>query len=129
MNTHCFAQHLPPNHKRLQQFKAFTTHCSIHFGHEQGICTVNIHKLTVTNMPNIIIKFINCKPGVSKPQSLKPFGAACKGFLIRCSIILNYYYSASKLSQPVLCEKFLKLQQNVLKNTSPAMPNLQIVVI
>ena len=29
--------HLPPNHKRFQQSKASTTHCSCSFGHEQGI--------------------------------------------------------------------------------------------
>ena len=30
-------KHSTPNHKRLQQPKASTTHCSCSFGHEQGI--------------------------------------------------------------------------------------------
>ena len=36
INTHCFARHLPPNKKRLQQFKGSATHCSSRYEYEQG---------------------------------------------------------------------------------------------
>ena len=37
LNTHCFAQHFPPNNKNFQQSKTSTTHSSCSFGPEQGV--------------------------------------------------------------------------------------------
>ena len=58
----CFPQHLAPNHKRFQQSRPPQCTVAVALDMNKAFDTVNIHKLihklTLTNIPNIIIKFI-----------------------------------------------------------------------
>ena len=59
LNTHCFAQHMPPNQKKsFNNPRPPQRTVAVALDMSKAFDTVNIHKLTLTNIANIITKFI-----------------------------------------------------------------------